>query len=135
MPVNAVPTLSTFGYTSNVAEKIDFLLAHFCYSDKLQTTIYGKNVASLQWIIQEKVDSMIDTVNLIRTTLKEYFTRYFESATIDTNYTVEDPDQSQSKVLITVNITVVQDNIEYQVDKVLRVLDGRFKEFVQTNNG
>lgn len=134
MPVNAVPTLSTFGYVTNVAEKVDFLLAHFVEADKLQSTIYPDHVASLQWLLEENMGSMTSTVSAVQTAVQNYMNRYFDSSSVECTYEEENAEKSSSRILLTLSITVVQNGNEYHADKLMRVVEGRFKEFVKINN-
>jgi len=130
----AVPTLSTFGHVTNVSEKADFLLVHFVYADKKQTTLYGDNVSSLPWILQENAGSMINACSDIQKTLQKYFGRYFDAVTVDVSYSEEDPQTSNSRILISLNISIVEKTVQYQVTRLIRAIDGKFKEFVNRNN-
>lgn len=130
----AVPTLSTFGHVTNVSEKADFLLVHFVYADKKQTVVYGDNVSSLPWILQENAGSMINTCSDIQKTLQKYFGRYFDAVTVNVSFTEENPDVSNSRVLINLNISIVENSVQYQVTRLIRAIDGKFKEFVNLNN-
>lgn len=131
---NAVPTLSTFGHVTNVSEKADFLLVHFVYADKRQTVIYGDNVSSLPWILQENTGSMINACTDIQKTLQKYLGRFFDAVTVEVSFSEEDPDVSNSRVIISLNISIVENTVQYQVTRLIRAIDGKFKEFVNLNN-
>lgn len=129
-----VPTLSTFGYVRTPAEKIDFLLAHFFYSDKLQTAIYGDKVASFQWIIEEKAGSMVDTCRKVQQDLSAYLRRYYQTTDVSVKFEDEDPKKSSTRVRMLINATVTENGIRYSVSKLVRIIDGKFKEFMDINN-
>jgi hypothetical protein len=132
--VTPVPTLSTFGWVQNPSEKIDFLLVHFFYADKSQTSIYGKNVSSLPWLIEQNTQSMVDTANAIRTALNSYLGRYYETVSTQVSFRDENPEQSSSKVFFSLYISVTENGVEYSAEKLVTVIDGRFKEFTNINN-
>ena len=129
-----IPTLSTFGWVTNPSEKIDFALTHMFYSDKFQTSIYGKNVTSIQWILEENTGNLPGAVVAMRQAINNYLSRYYDSANVEVTYQDEDPENSSSKVLVTIAATVAQDGVEYQVSRLISVVNGRFKEFVELNN-
>lgn len=129
-----VLSLSTFGVITNVAEKADLLLTHFVYSEKNQTTLYGNNVASLAFILQDNSNSINACCLAIRQTLQVYLGRYFDSVSVDVTYTDENPDKSSTQVRIKLSVTISDNGQEYQLSRLLRTIDGKFKEFVNLNN-
>lgn len=130
----AVPTLSTFGWVTNTSEKIDFLLTHIFYADRFQTSLYADQVTSIPWILEETAGDMAKASTAIRLAINTYLSRYYDSATVNVTYTDADPEKSTSKVMVSLAITVVENGQELQVSRMISVVDGRFKEFVQLNN-
>lgn len=128
------PTLSTFGWTTNTVERIDFLLTHIFYADKFQTSLYGQNVTSIPWLLEEAAGDMNKASNSMSQAINTYLTRYYDSARVDVSHADADPENSSSKVIMTLNITIVENGVEYQVSRLISVVDGRFKEFVNLNN-
>lgn len=130
-----VPSLSTFGFIQNPAEKVDLLLTHFVYADKSQSPLFGKNVASLPYILQQNSNNIAAACADMQRDLSAYIGRYFnEGVSVDATYTEEDPDKSNTQIRIKLFITVVESGATYQVTKLLRTVDGRFKEFITLNN-
>lgn len=129
-----VPTLSTFGWATNTVERIDFLLTHIFYADKFQTSLYGNNVTSIQWLLEEAGGDMAMAATSMGQAINTYLTRYYDSARVDVDYKDEDPEKSASKVIMTLNIAVTENGIEHQVSRLISVVDGRFKEFINLNN-
>jgi hypothetical protein len=113
---------------------MDFLLAHMFYADRFQTSLYGKNVTSIPWILEENIGDISRTVTAMRLAINNYLTRYYDSANVDVSSEDADPDNSTSKVLIKLAITVIDDGVEYQANRLVSIVDGRFKEFVNLNN-
>lgn len=134
MPVLPVPTLSTFNWVKNPAERIDFLLTHMFYADKLQTSLYGNNVTSIPWILEESSGSLDKATVAMRQAINTYLLRYYDSVQVDISTTEEDPDTSSTKVRMSLQISVVQDGVEYQVSRLISLVDGRFRQFINTNN-
>lgn len=134
MSVPPVPSLSTFGWVKNPAERIDFLLTHMFYADKLQTSLYGNNVTSIQWILEESSGSLDKATVAMRQAINTYLLRYYDSVQVDISTTEENPDVSSTKVRMSLQISVVEDGVEYQVSRLISLVDGRFRQFINTNN-
>ena len=130
-----LPTLSTSGFVRQPAEKIDFALAHFVYADGAQSSLYTSNVSSLQVVLERNTGSIDATVSDLKNTLQSYLQRYFDSVSIDAKYSEEDQSTSMSKINIQLSIVVTVDQVEYEVTKVIKTINGRFKEFISINNG
>lgn len=132
---NPLPTLSTSGFVRQPAEKIDFALSHFVYADGAQSSLYGSNVSSLQVVLERNSGSIDATVSDLKNTLQSYLQKYFDSVSIDAKYSEEDSSSSMSKINIQLSIVVTVDQVEYEVTKVIKTINGRFKEFINLNNG
>lgn len=136
MSTISVPTLSTFGWVSTPAEKIDFLLAHYVNSEKTQTALFGQNVANLQWVIFNNADDMPGTCRELESSLKNYLVRYYpEGVSVETRYTLDDPQLSETRVKITLSIHFKENSIEYSATGLIRMIDSKFENFTRTNNG
>lgn len=136
MSTISVPTLSTFGWVSTPSEKIDFLLAHYVNSEKTQTALFGQNVANLQWVIFNNADDMPGTCRELESSLKNYLARYYpEGVSVETRYTLDDPQLSETRVKITLSIHFKENSIEYSATGLIRMIDSKFENFTRTNNG
>lgn len=135
MPSKApVPTLSTFGWVSNPAEAADFLLVHMFYADKFQTSLYGENVTSIPWVLEETSGSIERTTIAVRQAINNYLSRYYDSVQVNVSTSEEDPTNSSSKIRMSLDIKVIDNGIEYQINRLISLVDGRFKEFINLNN-
>jgi hypothetical protein len=132
--MNVVPTLSSFGWVKNPAESIDFLLTHMFYADKFQTSLYGNNVTSIPWILEETSGSIDQATIAMRQAINNYLGRYYDSVQVNVSTVEEDSESSSSKIRMSLQISIVQDGIEYQVSRLVSLIDGRFKEFMNLNN-
>ena len=129
-----LPTLSTSGFVYQPIEKIDFLLAHFFYSDKAQSSLYGTSVANLQAILEKNSGSMDNTASDVQNSLQSYLQKHFDAVSVNVRYSEEDPDKSASRIDLKINIVVTVNQIEYEVTKMIKTIDGKFKEFISLNN-
>jgi len=77
-----LPTLSTSGFVYQPIEKIDFLLAHFFYSDKAQSSLYGTSVANLQAILEKNSGSMDNTASDVQNSLQSYLQKHFDAVSV-----------------------------------------------------
>jgi spore maturation protein SpmB len=134
MTRNVVPSLSTHGWVDKPAEKADLLLTHFFYSMKSQTTIYGSNVASFQWILEQHPKDIARAVEETRRTLFTYLSRYYDSVNVEITERTEDPEKSSTRVEMVISAIVTEAGVDYQLNKLVKLLDGRFKEFTNINN-
>jgi hypothetical protein len=129
-----VPTLSTFSWVKNIPESIDFLLVHMFYADKFQTCLYGTNVTSIPWILEETSGSIEQATTAVRQAISSYLLRYFDSVQVNVSTAEEDPENSSSKIRMSLDIRIIQNGVEYHVSRLISLIDGRFKEFVDMNN-
>lgn len=136
MSVIPVPTLSTFGWVSTPAEKIDFLLAHYVNSEKTQTALFGQNVANLQWVIYNNADDIPGTCRELESSLGTYLRRYYpENVVVETTYDLENEQVSASRVKITMSVHFRENGIDYSATGLIRMIDSKFENFTRTNNG
>lgn len=134
MPKNIVPSLSTHGWVDKPAEKADLLLTHFFYSMKSQTSLYGSSVSSFAWILEQNAREPARVAEETRKALITYLLRFYDSVNITVTERDENPDLSSSRSELIIAATVVEDGVEYQLDKLVTIVDGRFKEFANLNN-
>lgn len=129
-----LPTLSTFGWVKNPAEKIDFALTHMFYADRFQTSLYGNNVTSIPYVLEEASGSIDKAATAVRQVINNYLLRYYDSVQVNVSTEEEDPENSSSKIKMSLDIRVIENGVEYHVSRLISLIDGRFKEFVELNN-
>lgn len=133
-----VPTLSTFGWVTNVAEKIDFLLAHCVHSDAEQDPIYESSVFSMQSLVQKYSDDPNAMANAIVSKMKQYLSRYYpEGVEVSANITPakDQPVPHKDRVNIAFTIVITQEGKTYSVPHLLKTVDSKFVAFARDNNG
>lgn len=129
-----IPTLSTFGWVTNALEKLDFALAHFFESDKLQTVIYGKNISSFQWIIQRNSNNPYAAAEQVRSVLNTYLLRYYDAAVTSVSVRPEDEKNPGTRTILQLSLTVSQDGVQYDAQRLALLNNGQFMNFINLNN-
>lgn len=131
--VKLLPTLSDDGWVSDSRKKADYLLAHFFESDYSQTALYLGNVSSLSWVMQEGNNDMPKTVRLLRDTINDYLSRYFES--VETEVSVNEANQPSSYVYLNIYIGFTDsEGKEYTLSRLLETIDGKLNKVIKNNN-
>lgn len=128
-----VPTLSIKGWVTSPAERADFLMSHFYESDKLQSLIYGDNVSSLQWLIEQYGHSIPTLSERLRMTLMDYLGAYYDAVNIDV-VSDDSADNLTGRVTLTIKCRVTQDAQEYSFGKLLTLTNSKFDKIIDFNN-
>ena len=137
MVVIAVPTLSSAGWVRSPAEKADFLLSHFYESDKFQTYLYGKNVANLQWLIEQHGHNITKLCSEIRLTLEQYLGRYYEAVSIEVvsnDQTGTAGDTESNSVQLRVFCQVTENGKDSSFGRLMMQTNSKFQSVVKLNN-
>ena len=131
MPNPPVPALSPDGWVTDTVIKCDYLLSHFFLSEYSSSYVsYGK-VTSFPYILQKNKDSKTNLVDDTKSSLLEYFGRYFTKTEVDVKLREEDP----SKYGIVISITVTDENgKEFSVAKIADILDAKILSVRDLNN-
>ena len=128
-----VPTLSLDGWVFSTVSKADYLIAHFLEAEKSQTHLYGLQVSSLQWIIQQKQGNVSDACILIRDTLGKYFSNYFTDVQIDTSF--KEKSLNSNLVVITISVSFTDSTgQEFLLSRLVDLLDSKVQKIQQLNN-
>lgn len=115
-----LPTLTAGGWATDVGEKADKLMGHYLASDHSQTTLYGDNVVSLAYHVQQTTDSDQALKDLVNRDLTLYFRRYFDDVIV--NCDVDHPDPVDSnKYTLNINVRFSQDGTTYSLGREIQV--------------
>lgn len=134
MSVNPVPTLSTDGWVTSPAPRLDYLFVYAFESDFLQSVIYNGKVTSVQWILAQNPKDMNAAAEALKTALITYFQRYYDSATVEVVASDTVPATSATKTTLTIYVSVILDGITYNAGKILSIVDGKMASFKDINN-
>lgn len=132
-----VPTLSTEGWVTSLAEKADKLLTYFFTTDKDQSHLYTGTV-SMQWLIQRYQNSMSDLALETQNALQGYLSRYYPIALVDVRTSEDEPDDDKkaTKVSLYIYAQVTEGGREHSIGKLVTEIDGdSFKVFNLNNTG
>ena len=129
-----LPSLSSLGWITDSGNKADMLLAHFFESEKSQTFLYGSNVSSLQFIIQQFAGSIDNMLANIKSTLETYLGRYYDLVSATVSSDAATTDQSGS-VTITIRCRVSECGNTFDVAKSISVVNSKITKIININNG
>jgi hypothetical protein len=111
----------------------DSMFAHFFATDYSQTEIYPGNISSFAWIIQNNLNDISSLISAVRTTLTSYFTRYFQSVTVEVNQKDELDDPSKVGLTIYIGFTDRQGKT-YNLARLVRDIGSKTSSIVKINN-
>jgi len=126
-----VPTLSSAGWVTAFADKADKIMAHFFEAEKSQTFIYGSNVSSLQWLVQEYGNRPVAMTQELREALERYLKRYYTGVIVD----VAIRDDGTPRYELRVSIQVTEEGRNYSFGKELQMNNGALAKIIDLNNG
>lgn len=130
-----VPTLSTQGWVTDLATKIDILLAHYISTDQEQSNIYAGKVSNLQFIIEKYAGDPLSTADAISRSVQTYLGRYYENVVAEARYSLVDEKESQTTVKITLSLNFTEGGVTFTANRLLTYFNGKFKEITEINNG
>lgn len=130
-----VPTMSTQGWVTDLASKIDFLLAHYISTDYEQSNVYRGNLSNLQYIVEQYNGDPVTTADQIANSIQTYLGRYYENVVADARFELDDPNESQTTVKITLTLNFTEDGAVYTANRLLTYFNGKFKSITDVNNG
>jgi hypothetical protein len=134
MATISVPALSATGWTRSPAEKADYLMSHFYESDKFQTYLYGLNVCSLPWLIEQYGNEPARVCREIEDQLGAYLSRYYDSAVVQC-VANDNPDVNPtSEITLRLYCQVTEEGKEYVIARLIMTKDSKFQKIVKLNN-
>jgi len=122
--INAVPTLSTSGWTKDTDGIMLKLFEYFLTSEYSRSNTYSGNISSLKYILQRY--TLLDEIqNELRSTLNKLYSRYFSTVAVEVSI-----DESDKETVYVIEITVIDSeskthllskNIETIGDKIKNI--------------
>lgn len=134
MPDNVKISLNPKGYVHSVTEKLDALLTDFYSAEYSQSTLYKGNVASIQWIIQNKRNDPSGTAELIQRTLTTYLSRYFHQVAVSCTAVPDTGSPNRAAVRLSVTVKS-QAGESATIYNIVKSLNSKFIEVIKENNG
>lgn len=133
MATISVPALSSSGWTRSPAEKADLLMSHFYESDKFQTYIYGPNVTSLPWLIEQYGNDPSRVCREIEDQFGNYLQRYYDAVSVQCISNDNDTNNT-SEITLRLFATVTEQGKEYVIARLIMAKDSKFQRIVKLNN-
>ena len=134
-PIIPVPVLSSAGWVSDPSGKADALLAHFFESMKSQTAIYGKNVASLQYVLQQYSGDANRFTSELQVVLETYLSRYYDLAIVTIASSANDLTNVRGSVEVTIHSDLTENGITYSMGNLLKITNSKITAVTRINNG
>lgn len=120
-----VPTLSSAGFVSDPARKLDHLMSYFFIAEYSQSTVHAGYVTSLPYLIKNHAHDPAVLVDRIETSLKRMLDGYFEDVTINVTLDPVKEENQDPKIDIQVEGIVVDEGKSYPLAKLLSIANDK----------
>lgn len=128
-------TLSMSGWVRAPAEKADALLSDCFVADKSQTTVYGDNVTSIQWLIQRYGSAPSEAAVQIRTALERYLGRYYpDGLSVEVRHD-DTPANLTGIITLVIDVVFTEGSSRYSLGRELQTRDSKILKIAKINNG
>lgn len=119
-----------FIYDPTVTANILFQNAYLAYFN--QSTMFAGNITSFGYMLQQGGDDIVDTIDVFKTHLTKYYSRYFDNIIVSV---LESEDSSGS--LATLSIYIEYDNQDHKetLAYAIKVIEGKADNIMKINNG
>lgn len=114
-----LPTLSSAGFVSDPAVKLERLVSYFFITDYSQSNQHHGRVASLPYLIKAHGTNPDILVDRIQVALENMLSSYFDAVNVEVRE--EDPLLSNPVYNIVLEGTVTQDGKRYDISKLLNI--------------
>lgn len=128
-----MPSLSVDGWVKDPLQIADYLMSHFYLSEFSQTALFPKEVTSLPYIIFQNKGNPSATASAIKDRLSVYFSRYFNSVVVQTDYR-EDVDDATKSIIDCFVEFVDEEGKTHSFGKSAELINGKFNGIVYINN-
>lgn len=115
-----LPTLRTAGWLSDITTLSTALMEYFISSDRSQSDIYIGHVSSLPYLIRQYGNNPSLLVDNVEITLRNYFSRYFESVICSISH--NDP-YGDGRYNIDIDIMIGDGTSKYRLQRIMSVAE------------
>jgi hypothetical protein len=129
----AVPTLSTAGFVTDMPSMIDRMFSYYLTSDYSQSNLFEGKILSLQKQVQAYQHDRTMLVSNIRDELEGYFNSVADSSTVKVSLDDPNPDDP-SRINITLEAMVIKNGKAYSVGKLIETQDSKILKIIHLNN-
>lgn len=129
-----VPSLSSSGWITELAERADRTMAYYLTSDHSQSELYAGRVVSLQYHIEQFGHSHSLLQQQVNQDLERYFGRYFDR--IDLTVSVNGPgENNEDRTELRIECIITEGNQRYSLGKLITTIDSKVIGIFDLNNG
>lgn len=130
---NPLPTLSSSGFVSGIAEKADRLMSYYFTSEASQSNLYRGEITSLPKQIQLLGNDVSALSERIRTELERLFGNYFDGVEVVVNTDIPNP-IDPNRINVTVSATLIDGSQQYSLGRLINVVNSRIAKIIDINN-
>ena len=134
MVSTVVPTLSSVGWVTEVAEKADRLFAYYMTSEYSQSNAYYKEITSLTWHIQQFGSDPSVLKKRIEDDLMTYLSRYFEMVDLEVSTQHPNPEDPE-KINIRISAIVYDQGKRYSLGREIQATKSKVVKIINLNQG
>lgn len=121
----AIPSLSTSGWITSLAEKADLAFSHFVLSQYSQSHFNYGQVSSLPWILQKYQRKPEELKTELRNQLIIYFKKYCNNCLAEVNIINEQLNAYDIEIFVTVEDSIGN---EISIANLVSVLDSKVEK-------
>jgi len=132
-PTQAIPTLSTAGFVTDIPTMIDRMFSYYLTSEYSQSNLFQGKILSLQKQIQAYQHDRNLLITNVRDELEGYFNSVADSTTVKVSLDDPNPDDP-NRINITLEAMVVKNNKAYSVGKLIETQDSKILKIIHLNN-
>ena len=130
---NVLPTLSSSGFVSGIAEKADRLMSYYFASEASQSNLYRGEITSLPKQIQLLGNDEAALSTRIRTELERLFGNYFDGVEVNVNTDIPNA-ADPNRINVTVSATLIEGGQQYSLGRLINVVNSRIAKIIDINN-
>lgn len=127
-----VPVLAESGWISEPLHVANVLMSHLFLSDHNQAPLYTIEVASFSWAIHKGGDNISDIIREVKTTLSNYFGKYFEQVTVEVSENKQSQDSAAAAIEIYLSFQA--NGAEYNIQETIKQENGVFVRTIDIVN-
>lgn len=129
-----MPSLSEDGWVTDSIKTADYLLSHLFLSERSQSYLYNNNITSLPYILQTTQGDITQTITLLRSSIEEYFSRYFNNVVVEVTDVTSEDEPSKASISLFVQFSD-KENIEHNLGKIIETSNLTISKIIDINNG
>lgn len=128
------PSLSIDGWVNSSIKTADYIFSDFLTSQYSQSYLYYGNISSLSYILQKSHGNISSAIENVRSSLSNYFGKYFNSVLVEVNERVNNENPSFGAIEIYVQFT---DSLgkSYSLGKLAEIADTKIVKVINIING